>query len=362
MRKAQSLHTSAMQAVDRALAARRADQAAASMELFREALRLESAAATATRDQPSRGILFRSAAHIALECQDHDAAEQLACQGLLGRPPEGVAEELRHVLDQATFRRHLHLDGIELGPTAIQLVLAGPRVGYGDVPEPEIMSRVDAYRKLASRSVHRRRGQPYSDSMPTITDEDFQLYMSTPRAASFAVTLRIGARQSQGYLDFGIGPETIVNDVLSNLERFEANDEEGLRQSIPQPDYRRNFIALARRLSPDGTAITTVGITRQVKGIETQLALRKPRATHSLERSTRVTRQVEILEGRLEFADSRKHSTDSGKIILTTNAGELKIAVPSGILADIVRPHYEQLVRIKAERRSMHLYKFIDFV
>lgn len=48
--------------------------------------------------EPTRSVLHRSAASLALECGDREAARRLAERGLTGKPPEEIAEELRDVI------------------------------------------------------------------------------------------------------------------------------------------------------------------------------------------------------------------------------------------------------------------------
>jgi hypothetical protein len=357
------MHTLAMQEADKALVAQRGSQKELASTHFRNALELEAAAAGLTRDQPSRAILFRSAANLALECGDFDEAERLACLGLISRPPDDIAEELRAALDRANFSRHLRLQGITLSSAAIQLAIAGPSIGYGDAPEPEVMARVDTYRKLVTRAASRKRGLAYSDAPPQkLADPDYQLFMSTARAGSFAVTLRVGAREMQNHLDFDISPDAVVEDVFANLALFETNRDAELRQAIVDSNYRRNFVALARKLAPDGERVTTVGLTRSTTEGTEVVAMRQPRSAHPLTRSAVPSASsTTILEGRLELADTRGLSK-SGRIVLSGRDTEYKIAVPKGMLADIVRPHFGEHVAVRARRRAKHAFQFIEFV
>jgi hypothetical protein len=351
-----------MTLIDRALEARSCGHHEDSISLFRDALGPEKNAAILTKQQPSRSILFRSAANIAIECGSLDDAEQLACLGLIGNPPDDIADELRSTLDRATFARHLRLQGVTLSPTSIQLAIAGPSVGHGDAPEAEIMSRVDAYRKMIARSANRMRGQTFTENPPTNSMlPDFQLYMSNPRAASFAVTLRVGSRQSQQHFRFDVSPEQVIDDVLSNLGHFEENRQDELAEAIAEVDYRRNFIALARKMAPDGVRITTVGLTRATDNRVKTLALRQPRANHQTPRGKSSLAPTVTLEGRLEMADTRGKSK-SGRIILSSDNGSHNIAVPKGMLADIVRPHFTEHVAIRARKRQNGVYEFVDFV
>ena len=97
------LHDLAMNAAEAAAIARLHGEAGYS-ELFRQAFKWERDAANALAMEyafePSRAILHRSAAALALECGEWRAAEQLIGAALAGDPPEDIAEELRGLLQQ----------------------------------------------------------------------------------------------------------------------------------------------------------------------------------------------------------------------------------------------------------------------
>lgn len=98
------LHTKAMAAADAAIAARRAEQPA--QALFEQAFDFEQQALelllqTEHRDsEPTRSVLARSAATLALDCGKHREAERLASFGLAGQPPTPIDAELREVWDR----------------------------------------------------------------------------------------------------------------------------------------------------------------------------------------------------------------------------------------------------------------------
>jgi hypothetical protein len=106
-----SLHRQAMEFIDRAVASRKSGNAEVAEEERLSAFKLEAAAAEMLRaemnSEPSRSILYRSAASIALQCGLHYEAEKLIYRGLAGEPPPSIAAELRNLLEDATFMRHL---------------------------------------------------------------------------------------------------------------------------------------------------------------------------------------------------------------------------------------------------------------
>ena len=102
-----------------------------------------------------------------------------------------------------------------------------------------------------------------------------ELYLSTPRAASFAVTFRIGLPQKQLGLpamehEIVLEPERIVDELFDCLDSFQRKDDDRLKQLIPDVTYRRNFVALAERLAPDGDKVKVVGFTVSRHGHERQ--------------------------------------------------------------------------------------------
>ena len=105
------LHEQAMTLAEAAVIARTEGDEAASCERFMEALDLarEAAARIASRvdEEPMRSVLHRSAASLALNCEEYRLAEKLLAVGLAGEPPPEIAEEMRDLLEQIYARREL---------------------------------------------------------------------------------------------------------------------------------------------------------------------------------------------------------------------------------------------------------------
>ena len=98
------LHQSAMEHTDLAIAAQRRGNEEEALNLYSAAFNFERQAAQALSSkfdaEPTRSILHRSAATLALDCGQYRDAEILICEALRGMPPEGIAEELRDLLEQ----------------------------------------------------------------------------------------------------------------------------------------------------------------------------------------------------------------------------------------------------------------------
>jgi hypothetical protein len=98
-----ALHDQAMDYAGQALLARQRGDHPDAERLFQLAFELERRAATPLINstlEPSRSIILRSAASLALDCGEIREAERLIAIALSGDPPDTIAAELRKLLMQ----------------------------------------------------------------------------------------------------------------------------------------------------------------------------------------------------------------------------------------------------------------------
>ena len=102
MKKAIKLHREAMDLADQAVAAQRRKTRSEATQLFRQAFERERAAAVLFVNdfdaEPTRSVLLRSAASLALDCEEFREAERLIAAALWGNPPAELYDELRELL------------------------------------------------------------------------------------------------------------------------------------------------------------------------------------------------------------------------------------------------------------------------
>lgn len=359
------LHKRAMDLAETAFVAQQSGDSSRAQGLFRDAFALEAEAAERLEREydaePSRSILYRSAASLALDCGELEQAERLIHTALTGHPPADIAEELRDLLEQVSFQRHLDLRGITLEPSELQVSIAGEAIGFGIAPSDEVLDRVKKAQTLVYRTVERLAGRPYTDQKkpPKGIRDDYSIFLSTPRAASFAVSIRVG-RPHQPELTGMEYIGEIIEEIVKCIELFNKSKEE-LRERLADEAYYRNFVWLVRTLAPDGERVKTVGFTAVQNGIERRVALTKPRDEIELipkttsDTSEAVSTQLQTnrvtFTGELRFADSTSES--EGKIkIIDENGKEQTVSVPRGMMSDIVRPLYEEIVTVIAVRRG----------
>ena len=94
----------------------------------------------------------------------------------------------------------------------------------------------------------------------TVEDE-LELYVSVPRAASFAVSFRIGGPQLELALAGASFPREVITDVFDCFELLNAVNFRELEERIPDESYFRNFVGLAEQIAPDGEKVRRVGFT-----------------------------------------------------------------------------------------------------
>jgi hypothetical protein len=108
----ETLHRTAMELAQEAEAT---SDTAISQKLFRAAFEKEREAAEILADrldlEPSRSVLLRSAASLALDCHEFAEAERLLEKGLGGKPPADLAEEMRSLRRLIPAGRHRAISG-----------------------------------------------------------------------------------------------------------------------------------------------------------------------------------------------------------------------------------------------------------
>lgn len=102
MSQIRELHNRAMELADEGDAAKQRGDLSQARESYHQAYLLEAQAAklVAENEEPTRSVLLRSAAWLAINCDEIREAERLAALGLVGNPPPEIAEELREVLEK----------------------------------------------------------------------------------------------------------------------------------------------------------------------------------------------------------------------------------------------------------------------
>jgi hypothetical protein len=350
------IHDKAMREAAKADLAKMMGDQESFQQLLRAAYELEMVAAEKVKNrlalEPTRSVLFRSAAWLAFECGELREAERLACIGLSGNPPEEIADELREVFERANFHRHLKLHGYVLHEEELQMSLAGDDVMPGIANFQTVTDRAICTVQALYRTAQRTLGKPYRDQIPTKLKKKITPYMTVARAASFAFTIRLaemGGGDQECLPGFSLGA-TVVDEFLTCTEFLVQNRVDSLKTRINNEAYFRNFLKLTEKIAPDGRNIKMVGFTtiqggktREVNLVTSQERLK---AISTPEETSGSSEDQPInLKGKLLYADATGAQDEIR--ILDQQGNKHKVRVPEGLMDDIVRPLWNRQVEVE---------------
>jgi hypothetical protein len=104
MSNVRELHDKAMQLAQLALIARHDQEWEEAKSLARQSYEYEAQAAELIpkdkSSEPTRSILYRSAASLAYQCEEFGIAQRLIAKGLSGYPPPQIEQELKELDEQ----------------------------------------------------------------------------------------------------------------------------------------------------------------------------------------------------------------------------------------------------------------------
>jgi hypothetical protein len=127
MSQIQEKHTTAMDLAEAAMVAKLRGHLEQASLLTRQAFENELAAAELIVNQldaePTRSILHRSAATLAIDCGELKIAERLIATALSGNPPEEIASQLKDLFIQINLRPYLKRRGINIDDEQINALI-----------------------------------------------------------------------------------------------------------------------------------------------------------------------------------------------------------------------------------------------
>lgn len=350
------LHREAMRYNDLALIAKKSEPEKV-QEYYSMAFQMEKKAAylfiEQSNEEPTRSILLRSAANLGFLSNQLREAEKLVALGLSGEPNLELADELRNVLQQINFHRHLELQGLELDSTEVQLSLSGNQVGHGIVRSHEFLSRIEIIEKLAYRTADRLRNKPFKEKgrIKKMNKVEFEPFLSVPRAASFAVTIKFGKSINQMKLEGFDNQSVLIDEMLNVIELLNEGNYDKINEVFEDDAYKRNFVALAKKLAPDGDRIDLVGFTVNRNNTIRTVPLTKIKSElFTIDEPLKKEEKGKtiIISGRLDFAASKKNTIK----VTDENGNSTTIIVPGGLMSDIVKPYWDEFVTVKGIKKG----------
>lgn len=380
MSTVRELHDRAMKLAEELLVARKngvSDPRV--LSIAKEAYDAELAAATLAFDRATssatRMILLRSAAHLAREAREWSSGLDLAMRALGDETLRAHRVELLRVLDTLRTYEHLSVAGVDLSDTEVQLSIAGSEAAPGFARAEEVTRRVNNVRKLLVRNSMRRLGQPFDAATPKsrLFREAFTPYLSLPRAASYAITMRFGVHE-QTELPLAGVEETPTPSIAESIDELVRNAKDyakggltALRQSIQDEDYAKATAGLLRDLSPDNKRIQTVGLTVFRNGRADPIALPArdafdpPRASgmpRATDGQALPSHELDVL-GRL-LEGSAKRPTKAHATIVEDDGREIVIHYDEATHGDVVDGYWKHRVKARIRRVQREQWLLVD--
>lgn len=331
------LHSAAMDLAEKAMIERARGDRKAARKSLKEAFEQEERAAWLAvsngAPEPTRSILLKSAAHLAIDADELRRAERLIGAALAGDPPEEIAQELRVLFEDVGFHRHLERHGVELQNNDVQLVLVGRAISPGMADSHEFVDRVSTMQHLLNRTCESDQGMEYRDRGDPKTA--LKLFVSVPRAASFAVSLRVANERDQGEFEFAESSE-VLNRLLDRLEMFDHEEFDALRRAIPGQQYFDKFIELASRFAPDGERVRLVGLTTVRGQTERRLQLKRPAGRDEKGAVFVPSHEPRKFHGRVFFINTKDEENPVIKL-MTDDDSEFRLKAEDDLLQQAVK-------------------------
>jgi len=128
MSQLQELHQQAMDLAERVQVAKLRGNLPLAQQLSRQALEKERLAAEFLANdlaaEPTRSVLYRSAASLAIDCGEIQTAERLIAIALSGNPPQEIAEELKDLFVEINIQNYFERRGIVFDEAKFQTLMA----------------------------------------------------------------------------------------------------------------------------------------------------------------------------------------------------------------------------------------------
>ncbi len=373
--QAETYHDEAMVLADDAFLAKARGEFSAYANLLSQAMSMEIQAAELlpidSEYEPSRSILFRSAASLAYDAADYRLADRLVARGLAGYPPTEIEKELKDLYEDINFMRHAEAEGVEITDTGIVMTIAGQATFYGGALVDHVIDRLARLQREFYRTVERLLGLEFRTERPVdakIRDK-FNLYLDTQFASSFGVYLLVGTPVNQPLLfpELEIAEDVdgtaVIREVMECLRILESANPERLREKIPDETYFDDFVGFAKQIAPDGKEIKTVAFRSGAFEDQRALVLRKTR--EQIKDSLPLVKSEEesdeftpfTLTGHL-FRANKPTRGKFGSVGLESYelGGKVTLRVPIGLMKDTVQPYFDEKVVIYGYQKDGEFY------
>ncbi len=332
-------------------------------ELFSEALEYEREAAflvpDSDRAEPTRSILFRSAASLALQAGLYNEAFSLVGHGMSGKPSPKLLKDFLDVIDDIKQAQSVNLYRSGIGGSDILLSLLGDAIGVGQTPYRELKNRVESLKKLSDRTVARFMGREYQTRgrqgrMYSLFEHHL---VSVSPQRSFAINYRLVKKEDVQGSVLVSDAYQIVDEIVLGAHLLYSGEYGELRNRINNDAYYTNFVTLVKDIAPDGSNITHVSLISQNNSAK----IDQPRNEIGviLPKSGEIKDQRDLddidVVGKVGGVDDMESSPINFVAFETKEKKQYKIRMMEGI-DDIMDNYWKRTVRVTGKYDGKYIY------
>ncbi|EDN70763.1 conserved hypothetical protein [Beggiatoa sp. PS] len=349
MNNVSELHNQAMKLSQRSMVAQHHGEQAQAKALAREAFEYESQAAALIPDEkasePTRSVIYGSAASLAYQCQEWKAAQELINKALSGNPSERISQALTNLSHQIDFETYLQTQPIQLKNAELNLFLQGKAVTSGAVIYAEFIKRLTPLMVLIEKTTQRLLGMDYQKNGPMPNDNPFMpaLSLSNTDKNNFSITLKLVATSENSSTQ---NISAVIDEILLGVQLINDFKEIELKERLKISSYYHNFLALTHDIAPDGDQIHFVGLSSSTKNVSlTRLSTEIDLDFTHQSDELAIKRKPIKIEGVLNYTDSIKPKLVG---LITQDRGNYKIVVEEG-LDDYVKFYFGRWVTVHGD-------------
>lgn len=247
--------------------ARRAGQDQDAKLLFARAAAEETAALgyLEAREKPRTfGVTAVSAVALSYKSGELAKAERLA-HSILVDPtlPPFATDQLRELLQTIWNEQAQASAGVKFVPGQITVAVDGGEIVRGGAPLDLVVERVQTIQALFYRTAEFLKNLPLRRHGPATKPIQELcrpwLFQSVPGSYQFTVAIQ-GPNQLDFFKDGAPEPSLVASTFMAILETAATDPSQALAKVVPDTDYRKTFLKLARNLAPTGRSFTQMEI------------------------------------------------------------------------------------------------------
>lgn len=347
MNTVKELHNHAMILLQEAIVFNHNGDTQSAKNKFKEAFVLESEAADLVsknqNSEPTRSILYRSAASLAYQSDDFNKSLNLIGKCLSGNPTSKIKDEVRILYESINFKMYLEQKKLILADDEFDFHLAGNLISNGLIFYKEFNDRITSLMQIIKKTSQRMFNKNYKS-----TTEIFSPVLHPISGGSFSITIKIAYNKNQQY-DMFINPSTVIDEIIDCFSFVQNEQEEELSERINDESYYNHFISSSKKIAPDGEDITGVDFISKSKEINFSRisdSIKLP-SKNIVEKPKPDKLEDITISGILDLASS-KQGEDEFAEVTDDNGNTYKIVINDG-LDDYVRSYYKTRVTIEGK-------------